>query len=445
MIVSVVVVALVGVVVYVVMKAQGQNALLKQEEARYNALLQQEQERNETLLQQQQERNDELLKQQQERNEMLLKQQQERYDALVKQQEAHNEASVKLLKERFDGTIAELQASLKAATAELLKQRQEEFSESSRKSLDLLLQPLKTDLAHMQKTMSDGRVSQAELKTSMEKQIEHLLQQTTLTAKSADELARALTHDPKYQGNWGERECEELLEHQGLRKGVEYDTQVDIKYRDEDGKTRDFRPDFILHLDAKRDVIIDAKVSLTAFKDYCNAADEAERVACLKRHVASMEAHVKELSEKDYASYVRAGQTINFVIMFVPITGALWTALQQQPDLWRKAMDKHVYIADEQTLFAALSIVKMTWTTYTQLEQYQEVFKKAEVIVDRVGEFYERFQGVGVALTKAQTAYKGCADKLEDHGQSIIVAARDMKKLGVRVSAKHPLPVATDV
>jgi len=385
------------------------------------------------------------LSEQQEHSNILLKEQQERFSALLKQQEEHNAASVRLLKERFDETLANLQTSLKGVTEELLKQREAAFTESSKQSLDTLLTPLKTELANMQKSMTEGRVSQAELKTAMEKQIEHLLQQTTLTAQSADELARALTHDPKYQGNWGERECGELLEHGGLRRGVEYDTQVNIKYRDADGKERDFRPDFILHLDSKRDVIIDAKVSLTAFKDYCNAPDEASRMESLKRHVASMESHVKELAEKDYASYIRAGKTINFVIMFVPITGALWTALQQQTDLWRKAMDRHVYIADEQTLFAALSVVKMTWTTYTQLEQYQEVFKKAEVIVERVGEFYERFQGVGAALTKAQTAYKGCADKLEDHGQSIIVAARDMKKLGVRASTKHPLPQAADV
>ena len=136
---------------------------------------------------------------------------------------------------------------------------------------------------------------------------------------------------------------------------------------------------------------------------------------------------------------------MSFVIMFVPITGALWTALQQQPDLWQRAMDRGVYIADEQTLFAALSIVKMTWTTYTQLERYQEVFKQAEILVERVGEFYERFKKVGVALDKAKESYNSCSDKLEDHGQSIIVAARNMNRLGVKMSGKHPLPALTDI
>ena len=279
----------------------------------------------------------------------------------------------------------------------------------------------------------------------MHTEIENLMKQTALSTKSTEELTRALTHDPKYQGNWGERECEELLRHEGLRRGIEYETQVNIKYTDNQGKLRDFRPDFILHLDSKRDVIIDAKVSLTAFKDYCNAQTDEERRECLKRHVQSVQDHVRELAEKDYAAYLKAGKTMSFVIMFVPITGALWTALQEQPDLWRRAMDKGVYIADEQTLFAALSIVKMTWTTYTQLERYQEVFKQAEVLVDRVGEFYERFKKVGTALDKAKESYNSCSDKLEDHGQSIIVAARNMNRLGVRMSGKHPLPATTDI
>ncbi len=371
--------------------------------------------------------------------------QKKHYDRLIGQQKENADNSLKTLREHFTEAFLNLKKLTTDATDEMLRQRQSEFSETSQKSIDTILSPLREQLSQMQKSMTDSRVSQTELKTAMEKEIENLLRQTTLTAQSADELARALTHDAKYQGNWGERECEELLKHEGLRRGIEYETQVNIKYTDNLGKLRDFRPDFILHLDTKRDVVIDAKVSLTAFKDYCNATTAEEQHECLKRHVQSMESHVRELAEKDYASYLQSGKTMSFVIMFVPNTGALWTALQQQPDLWQRAMDRGVYIADEQTLFAALSIVKMTWTTYTQLERYQEVFKQAEILVERVGEFYERFKKVGVALDKAKESYNSCSDKLEDHGQSIIVAARNMNRLGVKMSGKHPLPTTTDM
>ena len=371
--------------------------------------------------------------------------QKKHYDELTLQQKENADNSLKTLREHFTEAFINLKKLTTDATDEMLRQRQSEFSEASQKSIDTILTPLRQKLDEMQKSLTDSRISQSELKASMHTEIENLMKQTALTAQSADELARALTHDAKYQGNWGERECEELLKHEGLRRGIEYETQVNIKYTDNQGRQRDFRPDFILHLDSKRDVIIDAKVSLTAFKDYCNAQTDDERKACLKRHVQSVQDHVRELAEKDYAAYLQAGKTMSFVIMFVPITGALWTSLQEQPDLWQRAMDQGVYIADEQTLFAALSIVKMTWTTYTQLERYQEVFKQAEVLVDRVGEFYERFKKVGAALDKAKESYNSCSDKLEDHGQSIIVAARKMNQLGVKMSGKHPLPAVTDV
>ena len=367
------------------------------------------------------------------------------YDELLQKQQSNAEDNLKTLREHFVEAFQNLKKLTTDATDEMLRQRQSEFTETSQKSIDTILAPLRQQLDLMQRSMTDSRLSQTELKTAMHTEIENLMKQTALSTKSTEELTRALTHDPKYQGNWGERECEELLRHEGLRRGIEYETQVNIKYTDNQGKLRDFRPDFILHLDSKRDVIIDAKVSLTAFKDYCNAQTDEERRECLKRHVQSVQDHVRELAEKDYAAYLKAGKTMSFVIMFVPITGALWTALQEQPDLWRRAMDKGVYIADEQTLFAALSIVKMTWTTYTQLERYQEVFKQAEVLVDRVGEFYERFKKVGTALDKAKESYNSCSDKLEDHGQSIIVAARNMNRLGVRMSGKHPLPATTDI
>lgn len=343
-------------------------------------------------------------------------------------------------KELFDKSIAELKASVAATTEKMLSNSKNDFSESSTKKIDEILSPFKDKLKEMKESLDNSKNGQIEMKTAMEQQIKYLLEQTRLTAQSADELARALTHDSKYQGNWGERECQQLLEHQGLRRGVEYDTQVDIKYKDETGRERRLQPDFVLHLDPQRDVIIDSKVSLTAFKDYCNAQTEDERQIALKRHVESMESHVKELSDKDYASYLKMGQTMNFVIMFVPITGALWTALREQPDMWRHAMDKHVYIADEQTLFAALSIIKMTWTKVDQLQHQEQLYALADEMVKRVGMFYDHFKSVGKTIDTLQTEYGDACDKLEDKGNSIIVTAKQVIKLGAKAHDKYALP-----
>ena len=365
--------------------------------------------------------------------------------AEVKAESAHNtRTAMDAQKELFDKQLSELKASMQVATNELLKGTQQDFHENSSKRLEEILKPFNEKLGEMKTAVDGSKVSQAELRATMETQIKHLIEQTQLTARSADDLARALTHDPKFQGDWGENECEQLLQHLNMREGIEYDKQVNIKYKDLSGKERNFRPDFVLHLDAERDVIVDSKVSLTAFKDYCAAENEEARQEALKRHLESVEGHVKELAEKDYGAYLKVGKTMNFVIMYVPITGALWLAMREKPSLWRKAMDRQVYIADEQTLFAALSIIRMTWTKVAQLQHQEELYSLASEMVKRVGMFYAHFQAVGKSIGSLQKSYEEAQAKLDVKGQSIIVTANQIVKLGAKEHHAYSLPNWTD-
>ena len=165
----------------------------------------------------------------------------------------------------------------------------------------------------------------------------------------------------------------------------------------------------------------------------------------LKAHVASLQKHVDELAKKDYSSYIQPPKIkMGYVIMFVPHFSALWTALNEQPDLWRKAMDRNVFIADEQTLFAALKIINMTWTQIKQAQNHEEVFRLANEMIDRVGQFVTKYEEVGKALDKAQIAFGEGKKKLEDHGQSIVVSAKKLQKLGAK-SSKNPLPTMIDI
>ena len=205
------------------------------------------------------------------------------------------------------------------------------------------------------------------------------------------------------------------------------------------------RPDVILHIDHKRDVIIDSKVSLTAFMDYVNADDEETRIKYLKAHIESIQKHIKELSCKDYSSYVRPPKVrMDYVIMFVPNTGALWTAVNAQPDLWRNAMDRNVYIADEQTLFAALRIISMTWTQIAQAQNHEKVYELANEMMDRVGQFMDRYKAIGKSLENASKAYEAADKKLQPSGQSIIQTCVKLQKLGARQSARNPIPLLED-
>ena len=373
-------------------------------------------------------------------------------EQLVKSREdwqAHTQELLTSQQAKFDETIAKVTAQMRAATDEMLKRRQEEFAASSNSSLGQIVNPLKETIDKMKEAMKENTIKQTEIGGEIKTQALNMMRQSEAAKNSADELTRVFRHAGRVQGEWGEIILDELLESQGLTKGVHYDLQSTIRdaagdvVRNEDD--RRMRPDVILHLDLKRDVIIDSKVSLTAFMDYVNADNEADRQKYLRAHVDSIQKHVKELSDKDYSSYVQPPKIrMDYVIMFVPNTGALWAAVKAQPDLWRKAMEKNVYIADEQTLFAALRIINLTWTQIKQAQNHERVFELANEMLDRVGQFMGKYKSMGDALAKAQKAYDDGEKKLQPSGQSILQTCGKLIKLGAKQSARNPLSQIDD-
>lgn len=345
----------------------------------------------------------------------------------------------------FNETIEKVKAEMRVATEQMLKDRQKDFTESSGQNLDQILKPLKDSIATMKKTMEESTLKQAELGSSLSENIKNAMRFSENAKTSADELSNALKLKNKAMGNWGEMLLDNLLASLGLTKGVHYDTQA--KICDADGKTvrsednKSLIPDVILHLDQNREVIIDSKVSLKAFVDYANAESNTEREKALGELIASIESHVSELSKKDYSKYIKPPKVkMDYVIMFVPHYAALWTALNAKPGLWQDAMEKNVYIADEQTLYAALRIIKMTWTQIVQNEKYEKVFELANTMVERVGMFMEFYKNIGDSLDKAKTAFDKGYGKLQPGGQSILTTCGELIKIGARQSAKHKIP-----
>ena len=370
-------------------------------------------------------------------------------EALAAQEKRHAEA-LAAQQARFDEMMAKVSAQVKSATDDMLKQRQKEFAESSNTNLGQIVNPLRETIEKMKQAMNENTLKQTSMSTEMRTNIEHMMRQSAAAQRSAEELTRVFKHGTKVQGDWGETVLDELLEAQGLTRGIHYDTQAVI--RDAEGravKTEEgslMRPDVILHLDQRREVIIDSKVSLTAFIDYVNAETEEARQQYLKAHIDSLQKHVKELSVKDYSSYIQPPKVkMDYVIMFVPHTGALWTALNAQPDLWRRAMDKNVFIADEQTLFAALRIINLTWTQIAQAQNHEKVYALANEMIDRVGQFMKKYQAIGKALDSAAKAYEDGEKKLLPGGQSILQTCGKLVKLGAKQSDKNPLPQLVDV
>lgn len=350
----------------------------------------------------------------------------------------------------FNNTIQSLTAEVKTATEGMLKERQKDFSESSLKDINNVVAPLKETLETMRKTIDDDKESRTRLGGELKQNLTSLMQHTADAKQSADELARVFKHETKVQGDWGELVLSDLLASTGLKEGVHFDTQVVIRdsngniIRTENGAS--LRPDVILHLDTKREVVIDSKVSLTAYFDFVNAENDIQRSEALTRHVKSIEKHVDELSKKDYASFIKLPKVkMDFVIMFVPHTAALQTAMQTKPELWRNALNRNIFIVDEQTLYAALRIINMTWTQIRQAENHQLLYEMAQEIVDRVAAFYSIYQKVGKAIGEAGKQYDIAEKKLLDKGQSIIKSCNKLLELGVKPKPGTTLPNLLDV
>ena len=370
--------------------------------------------------------------------------------AILAAQEVRHKESMAALQTRFDETLKTMRMQVQTATDNLLKQRQKEFEAQSSTNLGQIVNPLRETIDQMKKAMEDNTLKQTSMSSEMRTHIEHMIRQSLAAQKSTEELTRVFKHGSKVQGDWGETVLDELLEAQGLTRGIHYDTQAVIRnaqgeaVKSDGGNT--LRPDVILHLDQRREVIIDSKVSLTAFMDYVNAENEEERQQYLKAHIASLQNHVKELSAKDYSSYIQPPKVkMDYVIMFVPHTGALWTALNEQPDLWRKAMDKNVFIADEQTLFAALRIINLTWTQIAQAQNHEKVFALANEMLNRVSQFMKKYEAIGKALDNASKAYNEGEKKLLDKGQSIIKTCDKLQKLGAKTSDPSLLAQMADM
>lgn len=370
-------------------------------------------------------------------------------DEIAAREKVHKEA-MDSLQLRFNETMDKVTAQVKADTADMIKARQKEFSESSNHCIGQIVNPLKENIVELKKAMEEGNKEMAERNGEMRERIKTLMEHSDAARKSADDLAAAFKHGNKIQGDWGETILEELLASNGLTKGIHFDTQAVIRGKDgkvirnEDGST--MRPDVILHLDSRREVIIDSKVSLTAYVDYVNAENDADRKACLKAHVESIRKHVKELAAKDYSAYIESPKvTAGYVIMFVPNMGALWTALNAEPDLWRKAAESNVYIADEQSLYGALKIVSLTWTQVAQAQNHEKVYELANEMIDRVGMFMEKYEGIGKALKKASDEYEEGKKKLVPQGQSIINTSGKLIKLGAKNSDKHSIRSLIDI
>ena len=368
------------------------------------------------------------------RHDQVMEETRQSYQKLIDEQDRRHRSDTEALEKRFADTIAALREQVENTTNTMLKQRQEEFSNSSTKNIDSIVKPLKETIDKMKEEMAKNSTVQTTMSAEIKTNMEHMIRQSIEAQKSAEELTRAFKHESKTQGDWGEVVLSNLLEKQGFTEGKDFETQVTMK--DNDGNTivtddgNRMIPDVLLHLDDKRDVIIDSKVSMTAYIEYANAQDELTRRHYLKEHIASLKKHVDELSAKNYTQY-QINPHLDFVIMFVPQVPALWVATNEETSLWQDAMQKKVFIADEQTLYAALRIIRITWTHIDQEQNHRRLYELAQEMIERTGNFLKEYDSVGKSISDALEAFDSSRKKLLPGGRSIGTTASQILALGI--------------
>jgi len=346
---------------------------------------------------------------------------------LREQQESHQQRLNDL-----QGSRDELRAQFAELAGKIFDEREQRFAETSQQRLGQLLDPLKERIQSFEKRVEESYQAEARERFSLGKELERLQQLNLRLSDEATNLTRALKGQ-KTQGNWGELILERVLEHAGLEKGREYQTQVSLK--GPDGER--FQPDVLIYLPGDKQVVVDSKVSLTAYQQYVAAEDDAIGQLALKQHVVSLRAHVKGLAGKDYKR-LDGLHSLDFVLLFVPIEAAFSAALQAEPTLFQEAFDRNIVIVSPTTLLATLRVIDSLWKQERQSQNAREIAERAGWLYDKFVLFIQDLDEIGNRLQQLDKAYSAARNKLTEGRGNLISRSEQLKLLGARASKSLP-------
>lgn len=318
-----------------------------------------------------------------------------------------------------------LKKEFRIVANEILETKSTSLKKDNKEQLDAVLTPLKENIEKLGKSVSDTRISGIQQKEAIEYAIKGLMERTEKIGKDAVNLTKALKSNPKVQGDWGEMILERMLEESGLRKDEEYFIQENCVT--EDG--RNVRPDVVIRFPEKRCVIIDSKVSLTAYINYVNAEDEAERIAALSAHVASVREHINELATKDYSKVVKG--SIGYVLMFIPNEGSYIAALEKDKELLNYAYRKRIIIISPSNLMMALQLAYNLWQSEKQSRNVEEIIRRSNLLYEKFVTFVNTFEKLGDRLEDVRKQYDSAFGTLAKGNGNLIVSFMKMKELGL--------------
>ena len=323
-----------------------------------------------------------------------------------------------------------MREQFKALAGDVLGEQSRRFKEENRESMDLILKPFKDNIVEFRTRVESIFTHQNEQSGVLKNELQRLMELNVQITTETTNLTNALRGNSKVQGDWGEVILETILDSSNLIRGVHYQTQQNVK--DEAGNN--LRPDVVLYLPNNKQIIIDSKVSLTAYVNYVSAQTEAERRVAMAAHLASVRQHVKELSAKKYQQLM---QSPDFVVMFVPNEPAFLDALKEDHSIWSDAYDKKVVVSSPTNLFALLKLVDDLWRRDDQNKNQENIIKFGVTLYEQLVAFTSALEGVGASLDQARTKYDEAFKRLSTGNNNIIRVGEKLRKLGLPTTKRQ--------
>ena len=357
---------------------------------------------------------------------------------LKSQLAAQNESLQQLLdsqKEEIVKIQEEAKLQFENLANKILEEKTLKFTEQNQQNLKNILNPLQEKITDFEKKVENTHKESIDYHAALRQQILGLKEMNLQMSKETLNLTKALKGDSKIQGNWGELVLERVLEKSGLEKGREYEIQK--SFTTEEGNR--VQPDVIINLPDGKKMIVDSKVSLTAYEKYINEEDDEQKSSFLKEHVNSLKRHVEQLGSKNY-QHLYQMESPDFVLLFIPIEPAFAIALNEDTQLYNKAFERNIVIVTPSTLLATLRTIDSMWTNQKQQENAYEIARQAGALYDKFDAFVTDLVKIGKKMDEAKTEYEGAMNKLVDGKGNLITSVQKLKIMGAK--AKKSLPDA---
>lgn len=331
-----------------------------------------------------------------------------------------------------------LREQFRNLAGDVLQEQSRRFKENNTESMNMILKPLKDNIADFRLRMEGIFSHQTEQSGALKNELKRLMELNAQITTETTNLTNALKGNSKVQGDWGEVILQTILEKSNLIKGVHYDTQLNVK--DEEGNN--LRPDVVMYLPGDKQIIIDSKVSLTAYVNYVAAESDAAARAAMAAHVASVRQHVKELGSKQYQQYM---QSPDFVIMFVPNEPAFLDALKEDNTIWSDAYEKKVIVSSPTNLFALLKIVADLWQRDEQTKNQEKIIKCGTTLYEQLVAFEDELLNVGASIVKAQENYDKALKRLRSGNNNIVRVGERLRDMGLPTAKRQNSKLLNDI